>query len=257
MCCHSPDLRIPSTSCGFTLLEMMIGVFLSTLLITAVVQLLSGSLEAYRLQLEKSRMEESSRYARDVLVSHISGAGYHPQPWVETPALPALTTDAMDGAGGGPDQLGFQRWSRVNCFGNENPVTDDDGRGKYYLLRTRFSINSSNNLAMTCQYGADAATLVTQVRNYGVVENIVSMQAMYAEDTNGDSVAERWVSAAAWQSEGQILAVKVGLLFSSNKPFAQATASPVNLLDETIKTGNDGRLLKVSHVVSAIRGRLQ
>ncbi len=48
---------------GFSLMEVMIGVSLSTLLMTGIVQLLSGSVLAYRLQLSQSQLEESGRYA--------------------------------------------------------------------------------------------------------------------------------------------------------------------------------------------------
>ena len=76
---------------GFTLMEVLIGTFLSTLLIAAIVQLLSASVSTYRLQLSLSQLEESGRYARDVLITHIAQAGYQPTPWDTQLELPALT----------------------------------------------------------------------------------------------------------------------------------------------------------------------
>ena len=79
---------------GFTLMEVMIGVFLSTVLISGIVQLLSGSVSAYRLQLSQSQLEESGRYARDVLITHIAQAGFQPEPWQNLPGFPALTDES-------------------------------------------------------------------------------------------------------------------------------------------------------------------
>lgn len=257
MSCRCPDRHRNLISGGFSLLEILIAIFLSTLLITAIAQLMSASLNAYRVQLEKSQMEESGRYARDVLVSHISQAGFHPQPWNNEPGLVALTNESLDGPGGATDQLGLQRLSRYNCFGNENTDKDGDGRGRFYLLQAHFQINRSNNLAMTCRYGMDSGSMVTQIRNFGVIENVENLQVLYAEDLDGDNIADRWVRANYWQNENRIVAIKVGLLIHSNLPFGEVSNLPLNVLDETLTPVRDGRLRKVSQVFSALRGRLE
>lgn len=242
---------------GFTLMEVMVGVFLSTLLMTGITQLMSGSVAAYRLQLEQSQLEESSRYARDVLMSHISQAGFQPEPWLQDQNLSALTDESSNGSGEEADQLGLQRMSQHNCYGNENPVKDADGISEFFLLQTRFSINSTNNLAMTCRYGPDKSSLVVQIRNYGVVENVESMQLLYAEDLDGDAVADHWVNAQSWNNENRVLALKVALLFYSDMPFRHKAALPITLLDESVDPPTDGKLRRVSHMTTAIRGRLR
>ena len=82
---------------GFTLMEVMIGVFLSTLLIAGMTGLLAGSVSAYRLQLSQDQLEESGRYARDVLISHISQAGYRPMPWQDSSEFLAVTNESIEG----------------------------------------------------------------------------------------------------------------------------------------------------------------
>ena len=257
MFCRYPDCPAVLKNHGFTLMEVLIGVFLSTVLMTGIAQLMSGSVATYRLQLDQSQMEESSRFIRDILMSHIAQAGYQPYPWLETDSLPALTDDSSNGALGKADQLGLQRMSRHNCYGNENPIKDSDGRGEFFLLQTRFSVNGSHNLAITCRYGADISSLVTQTNNFGVVENVESMQVLYAEDLDGDGVTDHWVSARSWQNEKQVLAIKVALLFRSHQAFDRSVDLPITLLDETIKPDTDGRLRRVSHLTTAIRGRLR
>jgi len=238
-------------------MEVMIGIFLSTVLMTGIIQLLSRSVSTYRLQLSQSQLEESGRFARDVLISHIAQAGFHPKPWQNLPGFQALTLESLDGGTTAADQLGLQRWSRLNCYGNENPVKDAGGQAAFYLLQSRFVVNNANNLAITCRYGPDTSNLKTQINNFGLIEDVDSIQVLYAEDRDGDGIADRWVKAQNWLQEGNVRAVKVALLLSTKQPFEQAVSSQVTLLDESITTPADGHLRRVRSMTTAIRSRLR
>jgi len=238
-------------------MEVLIGVFLSTLLTSGIIQLLTSSVSSYRLQLGLSQLEESGRYARDVLSNHITQAGYQPQPWDSAFQLSALTSETLNGSEIPGDQLGLQRWSSQNCFGNDNPLKGSDGRAAFHLLQTRFRINTSNNLAITCRYGPDASQMTTQINNFGLVEDVESMQLLFAEDRDGDSIADGWVSGQAWLNEGDIQAIKVALLLSTRQPFKHGPDQQLTLLDETVIPPADGRLRKVSILTVAIRGRIK
>jgi len=239
------------------LLELLIGMFLAALLITAITSLLGGSVSAYRQQLVQGQLEESSRFAYEILESHITQAGYDPRPWQNPAGIHALTNESVNRGARAGDQLGLQRWSNHNCYGNDNPVMDADGNPEFHLLQTRFKITPANNLAMTCRYGSDSAQLTTQVNNFGLVENVESMQVLYAEDRNGDGTADGWVHASAWQQESQVLAIRIALLFVSARAFDQAESKIVTLLDESITTPADGHFRSVSTLTAAIRGRLK
>jgi len=244
--------------CGsraFSLLEILLAVALSGVLMTGVVRLLTASLSAYRMQTNRSQMSMSGRLARDMLIEHIAQAGYAPEPW--RGMLPALTADTLDGDPLPGDQLGVQRWSRRDCFGNDNPVTDSDDRPAFYLLQARFRINSAGNLALTCRYGPGPAQFKTQINNQGMVEGIESMQLLYAEDRDGDGIADGWVKAGHWLDERRIRAVRAALLLSTDEPVGQPAPGPLTLLDETVQRPADGRLRKVTTLTAAIRGRLR
>ncbi len=237
-------------------MEILISILLSSLLISAIGQLLAASVAAYRLQLSLGQLEESGRYARDVLTRHISQAGYRPQPWENPFQLPALTTETLDGSATSSDQLGLQRRSSQNCYGRENPIRDSTGQAAFYLLQVRFQINTSNNLAITCRYGPDATQLTTQINNFGLIEDVESMQILFAEDRDGDNIADSWVTGQAWQQERNIRAVKVALLLATKQAFDQTANGQITLLDETVNPPADGRLRRVSLLTTAIRGRL-
>ncbi len=245
------------TQQGFSLMELMIGVSLSTILMSGIVQLMAGSVSAYRLQLGQSQIEESVRYARDVLVTHIAQAGFQAEPWLSPVTFRALTDESLNGSSSSADQLGLQRWSRTNCYGNNNPILDGEGQPAFFILQTRFKVNTSNNLAITCRYGPDTSALRTQINNFGLIEDVESMQVLYAEDRDGDAIADAWVPAQTWSQESNIRAVKVALLLSTRQAFDQAASTQLTLLDETITTPADGHLRRIRSFTTAIRGRLR
>jgi type II secretory pathway component PulJ len=247
-------MQVRPTMRGFSIMELLIAMFLSSLLVSGVTVLTSSSVSAYRQQLAQGQMEESARFARETLASHIAQAGFHPQPWQGS--LPALTAESLNGTALTGDELGLQFWSARNCYGNENPVKGPDGRPQFYLLQSRFRVNADSNLSMTCRYGPDASNLTTQVNNFGVAAGVETMQALYAEDRNGDGVADGWVRAGNWAEEGRVLAIRVALLLASPRVSNNMAPRPFTLLDETFAVPADGRLRRAITLTSAIRGRL-
>jgi len=242
---------------GFSLMELLIAIFLSTVLTGGVAQLMASSTTAYGLQLGQSGLEESRQYARDVLLSHITQAGYQAEPWSSQTRLPAITAESTNNVSNKGDHLGLQRWSRYNCYGTENPVRDADNMPAFFLLKVRFSINTAKNLAIRCSYGPDASQLKIQINNFGLIENVESLQVLYAEDSDADQIADRWVTAQSWQKESGIKAVKLALLLSTRQIFEKPVSHSVALLDETFITPADGHLRKVTTLTGAIRGRIR
>jgi hypothetical protein len=110
---------------------------------------------------------------------------------------------------------------------------------------------------MTCRYGPDISQLKIQINNFGLVEDVESMQVLYAEDRNDDDIADAWVTAQAWQQESNIRAVKIALLLSTRQPFERPTGEQITLLDEIITTPADGHLRRITSLTTAIRGRLK
>lgn len=240
---------------GFSLLELLLAMLLGAVLISGATALMGGSAASYRLQLARGQMEESGQFARETLAAHITQAGYHPRPWQANVA--AVTSASVQGATIAGDRLGLQRRSPHNCYGNENPARDANGQPSFYLLQTVFRVNAGSNLVMTCRYGPDAAQLTTQINSLGLVEHVESMQVQYAEDRDGDTVADGWVPAGTWADESRLLAIRVALLLASPSASYESDARPITLLDETFAAPADGRLRKVAILTAAIRGRLK
>lgn len=240
---------------GFTLVELLVALAITTILVTGVVQLALAATGGYRLQQDLSAMQENARFALQMITREAEAAGFRPQPWLEEGRAVAISPDAVEHLNASSDQVAFTRRSRRNCFANDNPVTDASGAPRHDLLETAFRVTASGSLSQTCRYGPDRAGLVTQINRLGLVQNVEALQALYAEDTDGDGNADHWVRAGAWTSESQVLGLEVAVLIASPTPFGAPAHGAVSVLDETVATPDDGRLRRVYTTAMAIKGR--
>jgi prepilin-type N-terminal cleavage/methylation domain-containing protein len=242
---------------GFTLVELLVALALATLLISGATQLVLAASKSYQLQRNVSELQENARLALESMTSAVEGTGYHPQPWLAASGLEGIGSLSQDNINSRGDRLNLAGWSDRNCFENPNPVRDETGQPRFFLREMAFSINGSKNLAVNCRYGPSAGQMTTQVNNLGLVENAEMLQLLFAEDTNDDQNADRWVSAGQWQNQQQVLAVRFGLLLASLDPLDTPRAELHQVLDELHRSPADGRLRKVFTTTAVIRGRLR
>ncbi len=78
---------------------------------------------------------------------------------------------------------------------------------------------------------------------------------LYAEDTNSDGNADRWVTAGQWLAESNILAVRLALLIATPDWIGQSTTSNFQVLNSVISPPGDGRLRRVFESSVALKGR--
>jgi type IV pilus assembly protein PilW len=119
---------------GFTIVELMIALLLSSILLTGVVQIYASSKQSYRLTENVSRMQENSRFAMNVLTKEIRMAGFSPCPRTDEVANTltggaATATDfgngAITGFEGGVDTFPSDFPATGTAAGNR--VADSDG----------------------------------------------------------------------------------------------------------------------------------
>ena len=246
-------MNLPLQLRGFTLIELMIGLGVASILMTGISQVAIAAGASYQLQQNLGALHDNARFAIDTIQKEVRGAGFQNQPWITSADMAIIAVGPVSAVS---DKLVLRRRSDRNCFDNPNPATGPDGRSAVYLLESWFFINSGKNLAHTCRFGPGEDQLTTQINNLGLVEHAEALKAVYAEDTNSDGNADRWVSSGKWQDETNVLAVKISLLLSSPSPLDLKPYGDVRLLTEIVKPPDDGRLRKVFEVVYSIKGRL-
>jgi type IV pilus assembly protein PilW len=68
--------RVPTRARGFSLVELMVAITLSLLLLTGVVAIFSSSRASYESNDQLSRIQETGRFAIEVISKHVRGAGF-------------------------------------------------------------------------------------------------------------------------------------------------------------------------------------
>lgn len=240
---------------GFTLLELLIAMVLIALIMAGAVQLAQAASHSFRLQRNLAALQENAHFALQMIRREVSQAGFRPAPWLPDAAIDAVrgSADAVSGRG---DRLVVRRWSDRNCHENPNPVTDGDGRARFYLRVTAFEVTPAAQLSMACHYGPDAGSLTRQINGLGLVENVVALQVVFAEDSDADGSADRWVKAGQWAEEQAILGARLGVLLASPDRVAPGEPGALQVLDEFIETPGDGHLYRAFHTSERLRGRV-
>lgn len=188
---------------GVNLIELMIGLTIGLVMLIALSYFLLGSRQLNRTHDDVSRMQESGRYALEILGRAIRQAGYRNNTDVEgnVPFVGAVAgTDAVSPA---PDtitaQYTVQDGGELNCAG----VNVASGRVTY-----AFSVAGNQLLCSTIAPAAGVAASGGVV----VADNIESMQIMYGIDSTRDGVIDTYISAPTAAEFAQVAAVRVDLL---------------------------------------------
>jgi hypothetical protein len=238
------------------LVELMLALVISGVLISGLVQIASGARSSFRLQDNLAGMQENARYAFAVLRPAIMQAGFSPEPWRPEMQISALSPDTLDSVTARSDRLAVRYWSDLNCFENSNPVTDSSGIPLIFMKTSVFDLNDRMELTHTCRYGPDESNMKTQIRRHGLIQHVESFQLRYAEDSDGDNNADRWVRAGQWLDVRKVMGVQLGLLLRSPQAVVEAEQRTFSVLDVNLATPADGRLRRVFLLTTAIKGAI-
>ena len=241
--------------CGFTLIELMVAMALAAILITAISRIVQAASGSYRLQQNLGTMQESARFAFNMMKREIAPAGYQPAPWDSDAEIEAIGDQSLDALSAFSDKVSVRRWSDRNCYGNANPVLDEFATARFYLREASFSVSASGNFALTCRYGPHASQLTTQINNLGLVSNAEAFQALYAEDSNLDGNADRWVRAGQWSDKSMVMAIRLAILIASPEAVTTPSSGHKAVLDFIMETPPDGRIRRVYQSTIVLEGQ--
>ena len=242
---------------GLSMVELLVAMLLALLLLVGLVQIAVAARSSFRLQESVAELQERGRFAADSLGNILRQSTFTPRPWQVPAAAAGLLDNTQDTIRTHGDRLAFRTWSDRNCFGNANPVRDASGLPAFYMKEHVLELNGSANLAHTCRYGPDPGNYITQIQRQGLVQGVEAFQALYAEDSNGDGEADRWVRGAEWQNEPRVLGVQLALLLSSSEPVVEPREQTFTVLVDTVVSAADGKLRRLLTLAHAFRGRVE
>lgn len=193
----------PTDSNGFTLVELMVALAISTILLLGMVQMFAGMKNSYRFQEGLSRVQENGRIATELITREVRQAGFRRPVWNDPQAgYYPLTGGAVDGGGAANDTLQLMYQDDLNCFGVANGAANhpETGLPIAWYKRLTFSVNNINELIWSCEYGANiGATLTPEITAEVIIDGVDSFQLLYGVDTDlpSDFGINSWKIASA------------------------------------------------------------
>jgi type IV pilus assembly protein PilW len=213
---------------GFSIIELMISVALSSMIVLAIVTLFASNSQTMRVQTALNDVNESGRYAlvrmaRDVRMLGFRAGGY---------AVPNNLNNALLATAGQSDTLSVSYEAPFDC--NRTAVGPSGVVTNTYLVM-------GDNLACNGQV---------------LASDIEEMRVMLGEDLDGDGVPNRFVPAdtPGLQIE-QVVSVRIDLLARSNTQRVVAGQS-VLYHQWNRELDNTGRMRQEYSVTVALRNRI-
>jgi type IV pilus assembly protein PilW len=184
---------------GLTLLELMISLSLGLMLLTGIGTIYVGSNQTYRVQEQNARLQESGRYALDVIGRSLRQAGYWNMP--AGSALPVAGTAITSAAPATTVTVEYDGAGAMDCSG-ATPAR----------ITEVFDLNANN---LRCTASAVTSPLIS---------NVEDLQFLYGIDTSGDRSADSYTAAPGdWN---QVVSVRACILIRSQDQGITTSGQP-------------------------------
>lgn len=207
---------------GMTLLELLISMSLGLLLLGGIGTIYVGSNQTYRVQEQNARIQESGRYALEVLGRSLRQAGYWhiaTNPISRVSGFSGTPITGVDGDDGDPDTVTVQ-YDAVpgdrDCEGTVIEDADIVAPAESLVVQDALSWDE-DDLVLLCDGNADGAA-----DPQPLVSNVEDVQLLYGVDTDGNQSANLYTAEPAnWN---QVVSVRACVLIQSEENGITATA---------------------------------
>ena len=264
---------------GFTLVELMIGLAISTFILTALMQVIVSGGASYRFLGGFSRLQEDGRYALQFIGKSVRDAGFREISGSSDGGEVGLSEfggvfSTLRGAGSRKelvvmdnDQVVSQDMEGLVQVSNAKPATDAliiryQGHKEKNIYDCVGGIVRNNTVVIQMMYIRNDNVLVCGVREAGtskrisfqpLVDNVEDMQVLFGVDNNNNGVSE--VNGYVNQGDYNVVSVKVALLVSSPVGVTGAKSRSFRLLDKEPYSIADGKFRKTFIHTFALRNR--
>jgi type IV pilus assembly protein PilW len=210
---------------GFTLVELMVALAIGAFIILGATAVFLSTLRSYQVQNGSSEMSDSGRYALQYLARHVRMAGYRDSEWER-----GVLLDALDVTNGASDSLSVTYESRFGC----NLAA------------------AAGVVEITSDFDVVDNTLRCNGRR--IIDGVEEMQIFLGEDTDGDSVVNRYVApGTAGLDMNDVVAVSLNLLMRSEADSLALAAVPHQFAFWNTPETDDGRLRREYSLTVALR----
>ncbi len=245
---------------GLSLVELMIALTIGLVLLLVVGTVFTSSRQAFRMQEDNARIQESGRFALEIIGRNIKQSGHVEIPFTGTKvAFSGIAINGADGASGAADTITLQYDGAVGdrecTFGTQ--VTDADVTAGNNIIQAHFNLDTANT-QLRCAGDIAAIPAAPGASPVGsvLVENIEDLQILYGIDTTVDQSANQYVASPAdWT---QVVTARVCVLVRSEKTnvVVSETATYFDCNGAAVAVPADRRLRRAFTEIFNLRNRV-
>ncbi len=246
---RAPHLR--GRQRGLSPVELMIGLVLGLVLVAGLGHLLAGSRQGSRVEQNVQQMQETGRFAVDIVGRELRKAGFRFDralaPELVFPAAAPFTAAGAVIVGDATSvtlryQSGGDNWTRT-CLGDDVPA----GR----IVEQTLAVAGGQLTCRARTFGAGAIDATQPL-----LDNIEDVDITYGVDNDADGFADTYLAAGAVANWGNVVSVNVQLRTVSAEDFVADNPQPFVGFDNAVVTPEDLRLRRTYATVVALRNRL-
>jgi len=213
---------------GFTLIELMITLVITSFLILGAITFLASAHKANLVQTALSGLGVSGRFGLDQIARDIRMSGYRDSDWTVGALDSAITATNGLAAEGGDSLTALYEGVR-DCT---------------YALAPGGVVTNTYQVANG----------VLECNDQPITSGVDQMQVYFGEDTDNDSVANRWLSpGTAGLDLSRVVSVRLHLLVSTDGNDISAGAQPYYFDRALQEAVDDGQIRREYSVTVAMR----
>ncbi|TXI20302.1 MAG: prepilin-type N-terminal cleavage/methylation domain-containing protein [Nitrosomonas sp.] len=237
---------------GFTLVEMMIAMTIGLVLLLVIGTIFASSRQVFGEQEDNARIQESGRYALEIIGRNVKQAGHVEVPF--TGFKVAFTGTAISGTNGDPgvpDTITVQYDAAIGDNDCDGSPVNETGK----IIQNHFNIDAVN-AELQCYGQVSDAPTVPGAPPIGdvLLSNVEDLQILYGIDTNGDQSVDQYVELPIdWD---QVVTARVCVLIRSDKTNIVPNGNYLNCNGVTVAVPADRRLRRAFTATINLRNRI-
>ncbi|MBX3617981.1 MAG: PilW family protein [Nitrosomonas sp.] len=237
---------------GFSLVELMIAMTLGLILLLVIGTVFVSSRQIFREQEDNARLQESGRYALEIIGRSIKQAGHVEIPFTGFKvAFEGTAISGTNGTGGVADTLTVQYEGAVGDRDCEGAGVTVAGR----IIQNHFNLDTLN-AELQCKGDIADIPPVPAAAPVGSVllENVEDLQVFYGIDTNGDQSVDQYTeSPVDWN---QVVTTRICVLIRSEKLNVVSAGNYLDCNGASVAIPSDRRLRRAFTATINLRNRI-
>lgn len=237
---------------GFSLVELMIAMTLGLILLLVIGTVFVSSRQIFREQEDNARLQESGRYALEIIGRSIKQAGHVEVPFTGFKvAFEGTAVSGTNGGGGAADTLTLQYEGAVGDRDCEGTGVTVAGR----IIQNHFNLDTLN-AQLQCKGDISDVPPVPAAAPVGQVllENVEDLQVLYGIDASGNqSVDQYTVMPVDWN---QVVTTRICVLIRSEKLNVVSAGNYLNCNGDSVAIPSDRRLRRAFTATINLRNRI-